>query len=112
MMMFATIFDEVAAEAARGEAKHGPLGTCAGRPISSAPSPRLCAVAGGLEALARLDLEELPTVAAILAEEVGEALTASDTEALRGELVQVAAVAVRWIALIDHGRARELGEGR
>ena len=51
-------------------------------------------------------------MAAILAEEVGEALTASDTEALRGELVQVAAVAVRWIALIDHGRARELGEGR
>lgn len=41
------------------------------------------------------------TWASILAEEVGEAFAEDDAVALRGELVQVAAVAVNWIGAID-----------
>ncbi|MFI6298967.1 hypothetical protein ACIBEJ_45775 [Nonomuraea sp. NPDC050790] len=37
----------------------------------------------------------------ILAEEVLEAFAESDTEALRTELIQVAAVAVKWVQAID-----------
>ncbi len=37
----------------------------------------------------------------VLLEEVAEALEAPDPDALRGELVQVAAVAVAWIEALD-----------
>ena len=37
----------------------------------------------------------------VLAEEVAEAFAEEDPDALRAELVQVAAVAARWIAAID-----------
>lgn len=41
------------------------------------------------------------TFADILREETNEALAESDQDRLRGELVQVAAVAVQWIEAID-----------
>jgi len=41
------------------------------------------------------------TFANVLAEEVGEALCEEDDDKLRAELIQVAQVAVRWIANID-----------
>lgn len=40
----------------------------------------------------------------ILLEEVGEAFSEHDDEGVRGELVQVAAVAVGWIEAIDRRR--------
>lgn len=42
----------------------------------------------------------------VLKEEVREALAERDPDALRAELVQVAAVAVRWVEAIDRRRAR------
>lgn len=47
------------------------------------------------------------TYADILIEEVAEAIGAHDDDALREELVQVAAVAVAWIEAIDRRKARE-----
>ena len=46
------------------------------------------------------------TWAHILVEEVCEALAADDPDALRTELVQVAAVAVVWAEALDKRRAR------
>jgi hypothetical protein len=43
----------------------------------------------------------VPTFALALREEMYEALAESDPERLRAELVQVAAVATRWIRAID-----------
>lgn len=60
-----------------------------------------------LEFTARYSLsEETVSWAAILAEEVGEALQADDPEALRAELVQVAAVAIQWAAAIDRRESK------
>lgn len=42
----------------------------------------------------------------VLLEEVFEALAEQDPERLRGELVQVAAVAVRWVEAIDRRHAK------
>lgn len=42
---------------------------------------------------------------AVLHEEVMEAFAESDPEALRAELLQVAAVAIRWIDALDHRSA-------
>jgi len=71
---------------------------------------------GGVQARALSDaLRELcdreheagaPTWAAILAEEVGEAFAESDEDALRVELLQVAAVAQQWVEALDRRRAR------
>jgi hypothetical protein len=41
----------------------------------------------------------------ILLEEVAEAFAESDLVKLRTELIQVAAVAVRWVEAIDRGKA-------
>lgn len=55
-----------------------------------------------LESTARESMKAGPvTWAAILAEEVGEALQEDDPAKLRAELVQVAAVAVAWVEAID-----------
>ncbi len=58
-------------------------------------------MAGEVEHVGRWALEEGPSWAAILLEEVGEAVAEEDTAKLRAELVQVAAVAVAWIEAID-----------
>lgn len=57
--------------------------------------------AAELEQAARESLEAGPSWAAILAEEVGEALQEDDPAKLRAELLQVAAVAVAWVEAID-----------
>ena len=56
-----------------------------------------------LEREARRELHRPGRVSwsAILLEEVGEALRAPTDEALRGELVQVAAVVVAWLEALD-----------
>lgn len=48
----------------------------------------------------------------ILAEEVAEAFAATDPVALRVELVQVAAVAVKWVRMIDSRPTRADGSTR
>ena len=95
------VFDEVAKEMVRGSQLHGPLGTCDGAPIPSMPPALLRVASCDLERTARLDLAEAPTISAIFAEECGEALTADTEAARRVELLQVAAVALRWVAWID-----------
>lgn len=50
------------------------------------------------------------TYAGILLEEVFEAMAESDPQALRVELVQVAAVAAQWVEAIDRRIEREGGE--
>ena len=54
-----------------------------------------------LEATARQELERSPTYAAILMEEVCEAMRESNADRLRAELIQVAAVAVAAVAALD-----------
>lgn len=46
------------------------------------------------------------TMAAVLLEEVFEALAEDDDEKLRVELIQVAAVAAKWVRIIDERRMR------
>ena len=48
----------------------------------------------------------------ILTEEWAEAIAESDPDALRAELVQVAAVAVQWIEALDLRAALATGEGK
>lgn len=91
-----TVLGDVADERYRQDKKWGvqshPDGTGVGM---------LAELGAELEAAARHALSESPTYAAILAEEVGEALQEGDPAKLREELVQVAAVAVAWVQLID-----------
>jgi len=51
------------------------------------------------------------TWAEILVEETFEALAETDVDALRAELVQVAAVAVAWIEALDRGRRKSDDNG-
>lgn len=77
-----TLFAEIAAERNRQDAKWG-----------GAPG---------------IDRRDDHTYAAVLGEEFGEVCKAwleRDTEALRAELVQTAAVAVAWIEELDNGGA-------
>lgn len=60
-----------------------------------------------LEDDAREMLDDEPSWAAILAEEVGEALQAEDPGHLRGELIQVAAMALAWVDRLDNGGLEE-----
>lgn len=48
-----------------------------------------------------------PMMANVLLEEVFEALAESDQAKLRAELIQVAAVAVKWVRIIDERAMRE-----
>lgn len=66
-------------------------------------------VGGDLETEARASLVAGlvgggPSWAAVLTEEVGEALREPDPEKLRAELVQIAAVAVAWIESMDRNK--------
>lgn len=54
----------------------------------------------------RLAREGTLTMADVLLEEVFEAMAETNPIRLREELVQVAAVAVKWVQLIDHRRGR------
>ena len=55
----------------------------------------------GLDAVRALSDSDRPSWALVLLEEVLEVLAESDTARIREELVQVAAVAVRWAGAID-----------
>lgn len=64
------------------------------------------AIAGvRLEAEARLQLLDSPTYAAILAEEVGEALREGDKAKLEVELIQCAAVIAQWLEKLIRERS-------
>lgn len=86
---------EITCEEFNGEMKHSidyPDGT----------SVKLIPLAEQLRTLAEIK-EDLRTVtwADVLAEETAEAISETDPVKLRAELVQVAAVACRWIASLD-----------
>lgn len=57
------------------------------------------------EMLGREILDMEPSWAGVFLEEVGEAMAARDVPHLREELIQVAAVALAWVAHID-GRSK------
>ena len=110
------VLEEVSHERARQDAKWGeqnhPNGTGDDRLL-----PRLAhtfdgrATMGTLAYSARnwcqsLAEDDACTYAAILLEEVGEALAERHPAALRAELIQVAAVAVAWVEKIDRDAAK------
>jgi hypothetical protein len=101
--MTKTVLGDVAAERTRQDEKWGPQDHPDGtggrwRGITAAAAKRECqeAFAAGRG-----------TWALVLQEEVAEVLAESDREALRTELVQVAAVAVAWIEALDRRDAKE-----
>lgn len=55
----------------------------------------------------RLNATGRATYLDILLEEVAEALSESDPDRLRAELIQIAAVAVQWVEAIDRRRVTE-----
>lgn len=86
------ILEDVAEEMGKARAKHGPI------PVLIRPGIDLVGAADCMEVCARA--EGPMSAFAILVEEVGEASReayAGNTEALRAELVQVAAMAVAYI---------------
>lgn len=104
-----SVLREIAAERVRQDAKWGeqnhPDGTGWARDWRKDGSWNdLCYAGqegGELERTARRILQGGASWAAILMEEVGEALEAGDPVALRAELVQIASVAVAWVEAID-----------
>ena len=93
-----SILSDLRAEIRRAEEKHGPL------PISVPPTFTLREVCAELESTARAEIDSFErfSALAILCEEVGEAARAATTPELRAELLQIAAVALRWIARLDN----------
>ncbi len=104
-MSLADVLAEVAEERARQDAKWGQQD----HPMGGAEDIRGWTwqeLGEGLEMQARAGLARAPSFASILAEEVGEALQVLDDAArLRAELVQVAAVAVQMVEVLDRRAA-------
>jgi hypothetical protein len=99
-LVFVDVLDELAQAEAKFPDQHLPDGT--GRP--------------GDDDMAKLDRAKCKANGPdednwrdVLQEEVSEAFAETDSKLLRAELVQVAAMAVRWIKDID---GRETGESR
>jgi hypothetical protein len=108
------VLDEVAAERARQEAKWGQCDYPSVDPdmANALASPeRICAFYGvPSESYAKASCQSADargrcTFAHVAIEELAEALSAPDEGARREELVQLAAVAVKWIEAIDRRRA-------
>lgn len=99
------VLSEVAAERARQDGKWGPRqdpdgtgpNTWLGQPRRAAPARD-----AARERCDRAFISGEVTHAHVLIEEVYEALAESDPAALRSELIQVAAVCVKWIEQIDN----------
>lgn len=94
------VLRELAAERSKQDSKWGPPRHY---DMPEEPLKRLVRdLARSAEGVARACFSfRTPAWAAILLEEVGEALSESDPAKRRAELVQVAAVAVAWIEDID-----------
>lgn len=98
-----SILGEIDYERDRQDAKHGP--------IQNLPDGTSRQDWGVIEATAKAIYEAASragkvTWRDVLMEEVAEAFAASDVESLREELIQVAAVAVRWTEAIDRRLGR------
>lgn len=94
------VLSDVADERRRQDRKWGEQNH-ADHPHTGPSADAWAALVALAEAEARASLHRGPTWAAILLEEVGEALQEDDPARLRAELVQVAAVAVAWIQALD-----------
>jgi hypothetical protein len=111
------VLDDVRREVSRSIAKHGaqvdvPMGTgkdvvlLHGRQLPAEPNFEVAPSFGTLERIARAVTDERMIIgdltwADILLEEVGEALAEDEPLALRAELVQVIAVAVKMCEILD-----------
>lgn len=93
----AEVLDEIAGERLRQDAKWGPQNHPNGTGV---PSMQAAAARSRLVCDRNFTLGQ-GTWADILREEFHEALAESDPARLRGELIQVAAVAVAWVEAID-----------
>lgn len=100
------VFEELAAERARQDAKWGPQNHPGVDPFVDYGIPTADVARTACETAAK---QRSVTWGHILVEELAEALEAGSEAALRRELVQVAAVAVAWIECID--RRSAAGEG-
>ncbi|MCU0688033.1 MAG: hypothetical protein MUF34_38280 [Polyangiaceae bacterium] len=110
------VLDEVAAERARQEAKWGQCDyPSVGPEFEGNRTGQACAHYGlPPEQIAKRRTDEADqrgavTFAHVAVEELAEALSAPDEGARREELVQLAAVAVKWIEAIDRRRAAGVG---
>lgn len=111
----AAVLEEVLAERARQDEKWGEQN----HPSGTGPDVQWPVHAwGGAKAVAEVAKDRTDwraregglTYLDILHEEVAEAFAEKDEQALRAELVQVAAVAVQWIEAIDRREAAGAGE--
>lgn len=106
------VVGEIVAERVRQLEKWWPQDHPNGLDQGVARAALWAATGKSIERQARFDLDESKgqgdNWAAILMEEVGEALQALDGSDLRGELIQVAAVAMAWVQHLD--RRCEAGE--
>lgn len=92
------VLRDIAAERAAQDKKWGPVQTLeSGCDLSTYEPDR--------RFYTNVNDSKYATWASVLLEEVFEALCEYDPEALRTELVQVAAVAVKWVEHIDRGEA-------
>jgi hypothetical protein len=96
------ILTEVYEELDNGRRKHGVQHELPSFGEGPRGSKRWTLAGDSLEEFSRRYLDEDPSWAAILGEEVGEALQERDPVKLRAELVQVAAMAVGWISKLDN----------
>lgn len=102
-----SVLEEIAAERARQNAKWGEQNHPDGTGAETEPVPLWRADDFAEWAKNKTDLmARFGTVTwrDILLEEVAEALEEEDADALRAELIQVAAVATQWVEAIDRRR--------
>lgn len=99
-----SVLDEIRAERDRQDEKWGEQNH-ADCPASSNRAQELRSIGQYLESTARRQLSDGDVSwAAILAEEIGEALQARSIEELKAELIQVAAVAAAWVEALKRRR--------
>lgn len=98
------VLEEVFQERERQDAKFGPD---LGLPDGTGAAHHKELLEWVRQRMAQLEKRGRVTFVDVLVEEVAEARAESDPVRLRGELVQVAAVAVKWIEAIDQRGGRD-----
>lgn len=98
-MSTVSILREVRQERARQDAKWGPIQTIPD--FSPGIETMRLFYAGDLETAREVNEGPKASFESVLLEEVFEAMMEDDPVALRAELLQVAAVAVKWVEHID-----------
>lgn len=102
----ANVFVDLSKERLRQDEKHGPVDDVLGIPDGTSRDQFRERSAWASDACENAMARGYLTWRHILLEEVYEALVEEDPERLRRELIQVAAVAVRWVEVLDERKAR------